>query len=111
MLCETVIDAEDLHAHLDGAHGLIATTVGRHGAVVVEQAVVAAVEPPSSAAHRVSSGLSVYACDNCGGEDVRIIDSRKEYGYTRRRKECPECGERFSTYEIRLGEPPPGGHY
>ena len=40
-------------------------------------------------------------CPFCQHEDTRVIDSRlAEDGSTvRRRRECPQCGERFNTYE------------
>ncbi|MFC5527160.1 transcriptional regulator NrdR [Rhodanobacter ginsengisoli] len=40
-------------------------------------------------------------CPFCQHEDTRVIDSRlAEDGSTvRRRRECPQCGERFNTFE------------
>jgi transcriptional repressor NrdR len=40
-------------------------------------------------------------CPFCHHEDTRVIDSRlTEDGMTvRRRRECPQCGERFNTFE------------
>lgn len=40
-------------------------------------------------------------CPFCQHEDTRVIDSRlTEDGATvRRRRECPNCGERFNTFE------------
>jgi transcriptional repressor NrdR len=40
-------------------------------------------------------------CPFCGHKDSRVVDSRDiEAGESiRRRRECPECGQRFSTYE------------
>lgn len=40
-------------------------------------------------------------CPFCQHEDTRVVDSRlAEDGATvRRRRECPNCGERFSTFE------------
>lgn len=40
-------------------------------------------------------------CPKCKEPDTRVIDSRPvEDGYTiRRRRECPACGYRFTTYE------------
>ncbi len=42
-------------------------------------------------------------CPNCGYLDSKVIDSRpSESGDTiRRRRECLQCGERFTTYERR----------
>lgn len=40
-------------------------------------------------------------CPFCGFHDSRVVDSRDiEAGESiRRRRECPSCGQRFSTYE------------
>lgn len=40
-------------------------------------------------------------CPFCGWEDSRVIDSRsvEEGASIRRRRECPRCGRRFTTYE------------
>lgn len=40
-------------------------------------------------------------CPFCGHGDTRVVDSRDiESGESiRRRRECPSCGQRFSTYE------------
>ena len=40
-------------------------------------------------------------CPFCNNNDPRVIDSRliAEGSQTRRRRECPSCGERFTTFE------------
>lgn len=40
-------------------------------------------------------------CPFCGFEDSRVVDSRSvdDNSTIRRRRECPECGRRFTTYE------------
>lgn len=40
-------------------------------------------------------------CPFCGFPDSRVLDSRPTLDGTaiRRRRECPECGARFTTYE------------
>jgi transcriptional repressor NrdR len=40
-------------------------------------------------------------CPFCRAEDTRVIDSRELSGgdSIRRRRECPNCGRRFTTYE------------
>lgn len=40
-------------------------------------------------------------CPFCGAPDTRVIDSRlaNDGDQVRRRRECAECGERFTTYE------------
>lgn len=46
-------------------------------------------------------------CPSCGHSESKVIDSRssESQNATRRRRECLECGERFTTYE-RLEEQP-----
>lgn len=41
-------------------------------------------------------------CPFCNADDTKVIDSRliREGNQTRRRRECPDCKERFTTYEI-----------
>lgn len=40
-------------------------------------------------------------CPFCTAGDTKVIDSRliREGNQTRRRRECPDCKERFTTYE------------
>lgn len=40
-------------------------------------------------------------CPFCNADDTKVIDSRllREGNQTRRRRECPACEERFTTYE------------
>ncbi len=40
-------------------------------------------------------------CPFCNTDDTKVIDSRliRESNQTRRRRECPACKERFTTYE------------
>jgi len=38
-------------------------------------------------------------CPYCGYEDSKVIDSRDVNEAVRRRRECLECGSRFTTYE------------
>ncbi len=40
-------------------------------------------------------------CPFCGADDTKVIDSRlaSEGQQVRRRRECPECSERYTTYE------------
>ncbi|OGT35740.1 MAG: transcriptional regulator NrdR [Gammaproteobacteria bacterium RIFCSPHIGHO2_12_FULL_37_14] len=40
-------------------------------------------------------------CPFCHTDDTKVIDSRllREGNQTRRRRECPKCKERFTTYE------------
>ena len=41
-------------------------------------------------------------CPCCGAQDSRVLDSRpaNEGTSIKRRRECPACGKRFTTYEI-----------
>lgn len=40
-------------------------------------------------------------CPACGAMDSKVVDSRptEEYATIRRRRECIQCGKRFTTYE------------
>ncbi len=38
-------------------------------------------------------------CPFCNYEDTKVIDSRPSEGKKRRRRECSNCGKRFTTYE------------
>jgi len=38
-------------------------------------------------------------CPYCGYSDSKVVDSRDVDGGIRRRRECLECGSRFTTYE------------
>ncbi|MGB4055169.1 MAG: transcriptional regulator NrdR, partial [Porticoccaceae bacterium] len=41
-------------------------------------------------------------CPFCNADDTKVIDSRlvADGGQVRRRRECVECSERFTTYEM-----------
>ncbi len=41
-------------------------------------------------------------CPVCGCADSRVLDSRpsQESNSIKRRRECPACGKRFTTYEV-----------
>ncbi len=39
-------------------------------------------------------------CPECGCEESKVIDSRPTENKVRRRRECVQCGARFTTYEI-----------
>ncbi|MBR4223770.1 MAG: transcriptional repressor NrdR, partial [Oscillospiraceae bacterium] len=38
-------------------------------------------------------------CPYCGCDDTKVIDSRDAEDKQRRRRSCPECMRRFTTYE------------
>lgn len=44
-------------------------------------------------------GLRAMRCPYCGHDDSKVIDSRDVNEAVRRRRECFECGSRFTTYE------------
>jgi len=46
-------------------------------------------------------GIAVMRCPFCQHDDSRVLDSRTSDDDTvvRRRRECPECTRRFTTYE------------
>jgi len=48
-----------------------------------------------------STTLTGMRCPYCANEDTRVIDSRPagEGREVRRRRSCPSCGQRFTTYE------------
>jgi len=48
-----------------------------------------------------STTLTGMRCPYCAAEDTRVIDSRPagEGREVRRRRVCPGCGQRFTTYE------------
>lgn len=39
-------------------------------------------------------------CPFCNYEDTKVIDSRPSDEKKRRRRECNNCGKRFTTYEV-----------
>ena len=39
-------------------------------------------------------------CPFCNFEDTKVIDSGPSEGKKRRRRECTNCGKRFTTYEV-----------
>lgn len=45
--------------------------------------------------------MVVMNCPHCEGEDSRVVETRDNTTeqVIRRRRECKECGERFTTYE------------
>jgi transcriptional repressor NrdR len=38
-------------------------------------------------------------CPFCGSRHSRVVDKRDSEGVTRRRRQCIDCGSRFTTYE------------
>ncbi|MDD7542321.1 MAG: transcriptional regulator NrdR [Mobiluncus porci] len=56
-----------------------------------------------STRNQLEEGLSVH-CPFCHNDDSRVIDSRTSDDGTaiRRRRECPNCGRRFTTLETTL---------
>jgi hypothetical protein len=55
-------------------------------------------------ASQASRGLNdSIKCENCGGRKNFVVDSRpnKSGRLIRRRRECVQCAERFSTIEVK----------
>ena len=50
----------------------------------------------------ISRGYRTVRCPFCGCEESKVIDSRPtdENERIRRRRECVQCGKRFTTYEV-----------
>lgn len=42
----------------------------------------------------------IMKCPECSCEESKVIDSRPTENKVRRRRECIQCGYRFTTYEI-----------
>ncbi|MDH7490439.1 MAG: transcriptional regulator NrdR [Anaerolineae bacterium] len=38
-------------------------------------------------------------CPNCGEPNTQVVDTRMITNGVRRRRQCPKCGQRFTTYE------------
>lgn len=47
-------------------------------------------------------GKAGFKCPFCGYDDTKVIDSRPsaDKDKKRRRRECSQCGKRFTTYEV-----------
>lgn len=41
-------------------------------------------------------------CPYCRHDDSRVVDSRSDGATIRRRRQCPDCGRRFSTVETAM---------
>lgn len=48
-----------------------------------------------------------FKCPECKNSKTEIIDSRPHKDEVRRRRSCPECKTRFSTYERIIGSARP----
>jgi transcriptional regulator NrdR family protein len=38
-------------------------------------------------------------CPGCTSTETQVVDSRPSFGSIRRRRECQDCGTRFTTHE------------
>lgn len=38
-------------------------------------------------------------CPNCGSNAIKVIDTRDAENWIRRRRECCQCGQRWTTHE------------
>ena len=43
--------------------------------------------------------LNALKCPYCKYKDTQVLDSREAEDSTRRRRQCPKCNKRFTTYE------------
>lgn len=41
----------------------------------------------------------MIACPHCKARSSWIVDKRNGDGYVRRRRQCDDCGERFTSFE------------
>lgn len=48
----------------------------------------------------IRSMVTNMKCPFCNYEDTKVIDSRPSDEKKRRRRECAQCGKRFTTYEV-----------
>ena len=55
---------------------------------------------PSRVSSRFMTNAVPTTCYACGAFAVRVVDTRKENRYSRRRKKCTACGKRFTLYEL-----------
>ena len=44
--------------------------------------------------------MAMMECPHCGNDKSCVVDSRKCADGIRRRRECENCGERWTTYEF-----------
>jgi len=50
-------------------------------------------------------GVKVVRCPFCAHGETKVVDSRESQDAIRRRRECLECTQRFTTYERREESP------
>lgn len=43
---------------------------------------------------------NIQICSKCNSKKISCVDTRRCKGYTRRRRMCLVCGNKFTTYEI-----------
>lgn len=43
-----------------------------------------------------------FACSECGNSHSSVIDSRGDGSTIRRRRQCDKCGQRWTTYEVKI---------
>ena len=59
---------------------------------------------PREESDTTGSRILYVLCPFCSADSTQVIDTRPIPDGVRRRRECGECGERFTTYE-RVEEP------
>lgn len=42
-------------------------------------------------------------CPRCGSDSSFVVDTRRQKAHVRRRRQCGDCGARFSTREVVYG--------
>lgn len=47
-----------------------------------------------------------WGCPSCGHKGTRVLDTRQDVGFIRRRRQCKRCGQVFWTYELICDEDP-----
>lgn len=56
---------------------------------------------PSNKTDKTRVTPLIDTCGKCGGF-TRVLECRGSKEYRRRRRECKDCGHRFTTYESRI---------
>lgn len=41
-----------------------------------------------------------FTCEQCGGNDYKVLETRQQVDWRRRRITCQSCGHRITTYEV-----------
>ena len=52
------------------------------------------------------TGRLTVQCPNCGETNTQVVDTRMITNGVRRRRQCPNCRQRFTTYEYAVSTTP-----